>query len=81
MRTTIDLEAVTNRVFGVVQPRPNLRLDRPRRSDRPLAFAMMVVSATAMLGSLVLWAGGHGGAGLRVFIGAVCVLTVLLRLR
>jgi hypothetical protein len=81
MRTTIDLQAVTERVFGVLPPRANLRLDRPRRSDRPLAVAMLVVSATAVLGSIGLWAAGHGGAGLRLFIGAVLGLTVLLRLR
>jgi hypothetical protein len=81
MRTTVDLQAVTDRVRGLVHPLgPGARTGGPRRWARLLALAMLMFSAAATLAALGLLIAGQGMMGLRVFCGAVLVLVLMLRL-
>jgi hypothetical protein len=81
MQTTIDLQAITNRVLGVVPPRSSIRPGRPRRGDMILAVALLFTSAAATIGIALLWASGHRLAAARLFCGVVMLLMALIRIR
>jgi hypothetical protein len=77
--TTLDLDALANRVMGLTMP--VMRRRRPNRGDRILAAALVVTTAVATMISIGLAASGHGETGLRVVIGCVLADFAVLRLR
>jgi hypothetical protein len=81
MRPTVNLQAVTDRVFGLAPVRGRAGARRSPRGDMAFALALLLISAAGSAGALGLWAAGHGVAGLRLFCGSALLLLVLLRLR
>jgi hypothetical protein len=77
--TTLNLDALANRVMGLTTP-VRIRRRRPSRGDRILALAMVVSTAVATVVSIGLAAQGQPETGLRVFSGCIlanfCVLCV-----
>ena len=81
MRTTVNLQDVTDRVLGLVPRRQPARVIPRGPSDRVVALAMLAISGSATLASLGLWISGNGVAALRLFGGTILFLVVLLRFR
>ncbi len=81
MRTTVDLQAVSDRVLELTPLHDIARTRRSPLGDMALVIAMFLTSAAGSVGALGLWAAGYPMAGFRLFCGAILLLVVLLRVR
>jgi hypothetical protein len=79
MRTSVNLQAVTDRVLSIVPPRGRARTGGPGRRERLVAMAMLCASGLSVIGGLGLWIAGHGMDGLRLVCGTVLLLLLVLR--
>ncbi len=78
--TTLDLDALANRVMGLTTP-VRIRRRRPSRGDRILDLAMVFGTAVATAVCIGFAAQGQPETGLRVFTGCILANLCVLCLR